>query len=527
VAEVEPGGYLFYDSTRPLPPAPSATTSTSSACRSPRSATPPTTDPRQRTLFKNIMVRGRAVGADGHRARGDREAVRRAVQGQGTAARSNVRRCTWAATSPRTTWTAAGHGLKVRRADKVGERIFVDGNTAAALGCVYGGATVCAWYPITPSVRRWPRPSRSTASKYRIDPETGENRYAIVQAEDEIASIGMVTSARLERRARLHRHLGPRRVADDRVHRPGLLRRDPGDHHQRAARRPVHRHAHAHPAGRPAQPAPTRRTATPSTCCCCRRTRRVLRARAAALDLADRLQTPVFVMTDLDIGMNQRLCEPFEWDDSRALRPRQGDDRRGAGAGKDFGRYKDVDGDGIPWRTCPARTPARALLHPRHHAQPLRALFRGGPDYIYNVQRLLKKFATAATLVPQPVLRRRTKTPLGVIYFGSTSAGDGRGAGRAGRRRHPPRRDAAAGLPVPEAGARVHRLRTTTSSWSSRTATRRCAAADQRTGVDPAWLIKVLHYDGTPITARFITRPSPSMCTRWPCRRRREGGLTS
>jgi 2-oxoglutarate ferredoxin oxidoreductase subunit alpha len=144
---------------------------------------------------------------------------------------------------------------------------------------------------------------------------------------------------------------------------------------------------------------------------------------AAALDLADRLQTPVFLMTDLDIGMNQRLCKPFAWDDSKAYDRGKVMSAEELEAGRDFGRYKDVDGDGIPWRTLPGTHPTKGSYFTRGTTRDAYARYsERGPDYIYNVERLLKKFATAATLVPQPVLRPATeKTDLGVIYFGSTS----------------------------------------------------------------------------------------------------------
>ncbi len=105
-------------------------------------------------------------------------------------------------------------GLKVKRANAVGDKIFIEGNTAAALGVVYGGATVCAWYPITPS-SSLAEAFQSYCRKLRVDPASGKNKFAIVQAEDELASIGIVTRRRLERRARLHRDLRPGHLADD------------------------------------------------------------------------------------------------------------------------------------------------------------------------------------------------------------------------------------------------------------------------------------------------------------------------
>ena len=216
-----------------------------------RSANATYTDPRQRQLFKNIIYVGALAVAARHRAGGDRDAARRAVQGQGKAARVQPQ---GAAARPRL-------GTRAPRADAlgsrssaptaVGNRIFVEGNTAAALGCVYGGATVCAWYPITPS-SSLAEAFQKYCSKLRVDKETGKTKFAIVQAEDEIASIGIVVGAGWNGARAFTAHLGPGRLADDRVHRPGLLRRDPGDDHQRAARRAVDRHADAHPAGRPA-----------------------------------------------------------------------------------------------------------------------------------------------------------------------------------------------------------------------------------------------------------------------------------
>src|SRR6185369_9564784 len=144
---------------------------------------------------------------------------------------------------------------------------------------------------------------------------------------------------------------------------------------------------------------------------------------AAALDLADRLQTPVLVLSDLDIGMNQRLCEPLQWEEGRSYDRGKVMTAEELEAGRDFGRYKDVDGDGIPWRTLPGTHPTKGSYFTRGTTRdPYARYSERGPDYVYNVERLLKKFKTAATLVPQPVLRPAArKTRLGAIYFGSTS----------------------------------------------------------------------------------------------------------
>jgi len=227
---------------------------------------------------------------------------------------------------------------------------------------------------------------------------------------------------------------------------------------------------------------------------------------AAALDLADRLQTPVFVMTDLDIGMNQRLCRPFAWEEGRAYDRGKVMSAEELEAGKEFGRYKDVDGDGIPWRTLPGTHPTKGSYFTRGTTRdPYARYSERGPDYIYNVERLLKKFATAAALVPQPVLRPAAQpTRLGVIYFGSTSPAmqealehlDGEGIHiDALRLRAFPFSDSVAQFLAGHDQVFVVE--------QNRDAQMRSLIVNELE-IDPKRLVKILHYDGTPITARFI-----------------------
>jgi 2-oxoglutarate/2-oxoacid ferredoxin oxidoreductase subunit alpha len=227
---------------------------------------------------------------------------------------------------------------------------------------------------------------------------------------------------------------------------------------------------------------------------------------AAALDLADRLQTPIFLMTDLDIGMNQRLTKPFVWDDARDYDRGKVMTAAELEAGKDFGRYKDVDGDGIPWRTLPGTHPTKGSFFTRGTTRdPYARYSERGPDYIYNMERLLRKFKTAAGIVPQPVLRiAAQKTRLGVMYFGSTS---------------PAMQEALDVLE--EEGLYVDALRLRAFPFpesvrrfiadhesvfvveQNRDAQMRSMLINELE-IDPARLVRVLHYDGTPITARFI-----------------------
>ena len=508
VKEIEPGGYLFYDSTKPLPP--SAFRGDLNVIGMPVTAICNATyeDPRQRTLFKNIMV----LGALSVLMDVDPQVIEslfgETYKGKERLLESNVR-ALHAGRSFATDHLKPPHcaemGLKVRRANLVGERIFMEGNAAAALGCVYGGATVCAWYPITPS-SSLAEAFEKYCRKLRVDPDSGENRFAIIQAEDEIASIGIVTGAGWNGARAFTATSGPgvslmtefiglayfaeipMTIID--VQRGGPSTGMP----TRTQQADLLSAAYAsHGDTKHVMLLPQ----DPAEC---------FEHAAAALDLADRLQTPVFVMTDLDIGMNQRLCDPLEWDDSRRYDRGKVMTAAELESGKDFGRYKDVDGDGIPWRTYPGTHPTKGAYFTRGTTRDAYARYsETGPDYVYNVQRLLKKFDTASRLVPQPQVRAAAKkTRLGVLYFGSTApAMDEALVALAAEGIHLDAMRLRA-FPFPES------VREFIATHDHVFVVEQNRDAQMRTLLinelenDPAWLIAVLHYDGTPITARFI-----------------------
>ena len=506
VAEIEPGGYLFYDSTRAQPA--SALRDDINVIGMPVTAICNATyeDPRQRTLFKNIMVLGALSVLIGVDAAEIERLFSEQYKGKERLLESNVRALQAGASFAREHLNPP-IGLRVRRADAVGQRIFVDGNSAAALGCVYGGASVCAWYPITPS-STVAESFAAYCRKLRHDPVSGEARYAIVQAEDEIASIGMVVGAGWNGARAFTATSGPG---------VSLMTEFIGLAY--FAEIPVtiinvQR-------GGPSTGMPTRTQQADLTSCAYAShgdTKQVLllpqdphecfEFAATALDLADRLQTPVFVMTDLDIGMNQRLCEPFHWDDARRYDRGKVMTAQELEAGKDFGRYKDVDGDGIPWRTLPGTHPAKGAYFTRGTTRDAYARYsETGADYTYNVQRLLKKFATAATLAPQPEVRAAaSKTRLGVLYFGSTA----------------PAMDEAleelalAGIHLDAMRLRAFPFAPSVAEFiatherlfvveQNRDAQMRQMLVNELE-IDPAQLLPVLHFDGTPITARYITQ---------------------
>ncbi len=504
IAEVEPGGYLLYDSTRPVPASQLRDDIEVLGLPFTEITNLTYTDARQRQLFKNIIYVGALSVLLDMEAEVFEKLFAQQYKGKERLLESNVRALHLGRDYVKEHMSAP-LGIRVQRADRVGDQIFTDGNSAAALGCIYGGATVAAWYPITPS-SSIPEAFQKYCEKYRVDPQTGQHRFAIVQAEDELASIGMVVGAGWNGARAFTATSGP-----------GISLMTEFIGLAYFAEIPVtiinvQR-------GGPSTGMPTRTQQSDILACAYAShgdTKHVLLLpqdphecftdAAAALDLADRLQTPIFVMTDLDIGMNQRLCKPFVWDDTRSYDRGKVMTAEELEAGKDFGRYKDVDGDGIPWRTLPGTHPTKGSFFTRGTTRnPYAQYSERGPDYIYNMERLLRKFKTAASLVPQPVVRSaKQATDVGVIYYGSTT---------------PAMREA---LDVLEAeGIQLDALRLRAFPFSdavtdfianhktifvveqNRDAQMRQLLVNELE-IDPARLIKVLHYDGTPITARFI-----------------------
>ena len=504
VKSIDTGGYLFYDNTKPLPPSKFRDDITVIGVPLTQICNATYSDPRQRQLFKNIIY----VGALSALFDIDPSVIEKLFaeqyRGKEKLLDSNVKALHLGRDY------ALGNldcniGLKIRPADAVGDRIFIDGNSAAALGCVYGGATVCAWYPITPS-SSLAEAYIKYAQKYRVDPDTGQNRFASVQAEDELASIGMVIGAGWNGARAFTTTSGPGISLMTEFIGLAYFAEIP------ATLINVQR-------GGPSTGMPTRTQQADIVSCAYASngdTKHVLlfpedphecfEMAATALDLADRLQTPIFVMTDLDIGMNQRLTRPFVWDDDRRYDRGKVMTAEELESGKVFGRYLDVDGDGIPYRTYPGTHPKRGAFFTRGTTKDRYARYsEEGPVYVDNMERLAKKFETAKKLVPQPVTRpARKSTKNGVLYFGSTS----------------PAMDEALDR-LDENGQHVDAMRLRAFPFSAevvdfiekhervfvvemnRDAQLRGMLINE-CSIDPAKLIAVLHYDGTPITARFI-----------------------
>jgi 2-oxoglutarate ferredoxin oxidoreductase subunit alpha len=502
VAEIEPGGYLLYDSTKPMPPAKFRDDITVLGVPLTALCNDKYTQARERQLFKNTIYVGALAAFFGMELGVIEQLLAEQFAGRQKLVDANVDAL------------HTGHayvqahfqpiGLQVRRADQVGRRIFVDGNTACALGAVFGGATVCAWYPITPSTSL-AEAFTEFCEEHRRDPD-GKARFAIVQAEDEIASIGIVVGAGWNGARAFTCTSGPGislmqefiglsyfaeipAVIFD-VQRGGPSTGMP----TRTQQADLHAAAYAshgdtkHPVLLPRNPAECFEFA------------------ALAFDLADRLQTTVFVMLDLDIGMNDWLTDPLQWDDARRLDRGKVLGPEELEAGVDFGRYLDVDGDGIPYRTYPGAHPSRGAYFTRGTSRnPYARYSEEGAVYVDNMERLLRKFDTAKSLIPAPVRQDDPEpTGTGVIYFGSSTPAmhealvvlRSRGLHLDALR--------VRGFPFCDAVfdfiAEHERVFVVEQNRDGQLRAMLINEGD----VDPAKLPSILHFDGTPITARFI-----------------------
>jgi 2-oxoglutarate ferredoxin oxidoreductase subunit alpha len=301
--------------------------------------------------------------------------------------------------------------------DKTSGMILVEGNAAAALGCMMAGVTVVAWYPITPS-SSLPETLIAYLKKYRKDPETGKATYAVVQAEDEIASIGMVVGAGWAGARAMTSTSGPGISLMAEFAGLAYYAEVPGVVFdiQRVG---------------PSTGLPTRTAQGDllSTAVLSHGdTRQIMLIPASAeecytmamdaFDLAERFQVMVFVMSDLDLGMNMWMSNTFTYPDRPLDRGKRLDREMLQRIGE-WGRYKDVDGDGIPYRTVPGESMPAFFTRGSGHNE--KAQYSERPDdYVRNMERLARKFDTARNYVPKPVVQDVDGAEIGIIGFGSS-----------------------------------------------------------------------------------------------------------
>ena len=502
--EIEPGGYLFYDNSKPLPKSKFRDDINVIGIPLTEICNATYTDPRQRQLFKNIVYVGALSALIDIDPAEIEKLFSEQYKGKEALLQSNVKALRLGRDYALQNLSCP-LGIRIKRSNNVGSKIFVDGNTAAALGAVYGGATVCAWYPITPS-SSLAEAFIKHCQKLRVDPATGKSRFAIIQGEDELASVGIAIGAGWNGARSFTATSGPGISLMTEFIGLAYFAEIP------VVLIDVQR-------GGPSTGMPTRTQQSDLLACAYAShgdTKHVLlfpedpaecfEFTAQAFDLAERLQAPVFVMTDLDIGMNTRLCAPFHWDDTRTYDRGKLMSHDDLESGKEFGRYLDVDGDGIPYRTYPGTHPTRGGYFTRGTTKDRYARYsEAGPDYVYNMERLLRKFETAKKLVPRPLLTPAEKPArFGAIFYGSTA---------------PAMYEA---LDVLSArGIHINALRVrgfpfadeiadfvAAHPWvfvveQNRDAQLKTLLVNEAK-VNPSRLLSILHYDGTPITARYI-----------------------
>jgi 2-oxoglutarate ferredoxin oxidoreductase subunit alpha len=461
-ADVKSGGYFVYDSTKPLSPDYDRDDITHLGIPMTELCNANFTDARQRQLFKNIVYIGALATLFDIEFPVLEKLIGEQFKGKEKLIEPNIKALNLGVDYVRENFEYP-FSLRVERRDLLGDKILYSGNSACALGAIYAGATIAAWYPITPSTSVVDAFAKY-CSKYRVDAETGKNNYAIVQAEDELAALGMVMGAMWNGARAFTATSGPGlslmqeflglgyfaevpSVLID-VQRTGPSTGMP----TRTQQSDILLAAYAshgdtkHPLLFPA---------TPKEC---------FEMTVMAFDLAERLQTPVIVMTDLDLGMNDHVTDPLEWDDSRVydrgkvITSAQLDAIYGArtllsatgdasstvnGSGSSlaggtgdadksvrvppfngkWGRYLDIDGDGIAYRTIPGTHPTLGAFVTRGSSRDEYGVYtEDGDAYRRNVDRLAKKWKTAEELVPQPeFLQKISSSPHGVIFFGTST----------------------------------------------------------------------------------------------------------
>ena len=420
IQDVEPGGYFIYDNTKPLDLRLLRNDVNIIGIPLTRICDEQYKDPRQRQLFKNVIY----VGALAALLDMDFKVLTNLVEDQFKGKEKLV--------LPNIHALELGHqyvranmdcpiGIRVQTSDKVGDKILIDGNTALGLGAVYGGATVAAWYPITPSTSVVDA-FEKYAKRVRIDPGTGRRNYAIVQAEDELSAIGMVIGASWNGArsftatsgpgvSLMSEFLGLAYFAEIPTVLFNVQRAGPSTGMPtRTQQSDVLSSAYAsHGDTKQVLLFPS----TPKEC---------FDFGALSFDLAERLQTPIILMSDLDLGMNDNMSEPLAWDDAREYDRGKVMTAEALEAGTEFGRYLDIDDDAICYRTYPGTHPTKGSFFTRGTSRDEYAVYtEKGEEYEKNMLRLMRKWETIKEYVPGPeVISNGNDTDTAVLYYGTS-----------------------------------------------------------------------------------------------------------
>lgn len=414
-----PGGYFFYDSSKQLSDTFNRNDIVEIGIPLTDICNANYTDPRQRQIFKNIIY----VGALAYLFEMDFTVFEDSIKSQfakkAKLIEPNIKALKLGFDFAKTHHDVAC-GLNIHRRDLNGDQILMEGNSAAGLGAVYAGATVAGWYPITPSTSVV-EAFEKFCKKYRVDAESGKHKFAILQAEDELAAIGIVIGASWNGAraftatsgpgiSLMSEFLGLAYFSEIPVMLMDIQRTGP------STGMPTRTQQSDLIAAAYASHGDTKNVllfpSDPKEC---------FDLTVIGFDLAERLQTPVILMSDLDLGMNVHQCDPIQWDDQRVYdRGKVLNEQQLTDLSARWGRYLDVDGDGIPYRTIPGTHPEKGAYFTRGSSHDEYAAYtEDGEVYARGMQRLLVKWDTAKSLVPAADVSGNT-CDVGVIYYGTS-----------------------------------------------------------------------------------------------------------
>ena len=419
--ELASGGYFFYDSSRRLPDDLKRTDITEIGIPLTNICNDHYTDPRLRQIFKNIIY----VGALAYLFDMDftifEDSIKSQFAKKAKLVEPNIKALKLGFDYAQEHYHDVCE-LNIHRRDLIGDKIMMEGNTATGLGAVFAGVTVAGWYPITPSTSVI-EAFEMYCRKYRVDEETGKNKFAIVQAEDELAAIGIVIGAAWNGArsftatsgpgvSLMGEFLGLAYFAEIPVFLVDIQRSGPSTGMPtRTQQSDVLSAAYAshgdtkHMLLFPANP------------------KECFDMTVIGLDLAERFQTPVIMMSDLDLGMNTHMSDPIQWNDAQTYDRGKVLDYEALEAKQErWGRYLDVDGDGIPYRTIPGTHPQKGAFFTRGTSHDEYAVYtEDGKVYEKGMMRLLTKWNTAKKEVPQALVNDNGND-CGIIYYGTSSS---------------------------------------------------------------------------------------------------------
>lgn len=422
VQSVKSGGYFMYDNTKPLHKEYHRDDITFIGIPLTAICNKEYSDPRQRQLFKNIIYVGALSALLAIEFEVLETLVTEQFKGKEKLIAPNIHALQLGVNYVKENFSYP-LDIQVERRNLIKDKILLNGNTAAGIGAVYGGASVVSWYPITPSTSLI-EAFEDYAILYRNDKETGKKNYAIVQAEDELAALGMAIGANWNGArsftatsgpglSLMNEFLGLAYYSEVPVVLVDVQRSGPSTGMPtRTQQSDILLAAYAsHGDTKHVLLIPS----TPAEC---------FEMTATAFDLAEFLQTPVMVMLDLDLGMNDHISAPLQWHADRKYNRGKVLSAEQLENIERFGRYLDIDKDGVPYRTIPGTHATKGAYFTRGSSHDEYAVYsEDSATYVRIMERLLQKFETAKSMVPAPIFYQKdNQHEIGFIFYGTTTA---------------------------------------------------------------------------------------------------------